>query len=259
LFSQASVDAIRSVTPPVQPREPVALSASLATALTQMFREGHRPSTVAGEHAIPDGLAAEGLSQLAKKTGVPATKQEIEECLTLLETGQAFKDLSSVSAAALQAVPGFIRAFDLLLKDPEIIARGATLGAAIKSDAAGAPTDALRSLRVFVSTRQPPPSPRLLTRTLSQFYEIAPAAQALTLVRHLLDRDNRSIRLALILYARANGVSISDDDIDAVWLALDPQDPNLGVLMAPALRQLLSRYGNEAGAAILKQVLSQKP
>ena len=55
----------------------------------------------------------------------------------------------------------------------------------------------------------------------------------------LYAKDNRSVRLATIIYARSNGVDLTDQDIDtALNTVLNPDNPDLG----PALVRAFEKF-----------------
>lgn len=91
----------------------------------------------------------------------------------------------------------------------------------------------------------------VMPHTMRAIYRQATARQlATTIHRHL---GNESVRLAIILFARSKGVTISQEDLDQVRKAIDPSAPNLGELLAPGYRQLNKRYGKAQALEILKQ------
>lgn len=93
--------------------------------------------------------------------------------------------------------------------------------------------------------------PTVMTHTMREIYRQATARQLATTIHTLL--ENESVRLALIIFARSKGVTISQEDLDQVRKAIDPNTPNLGELLAPGYQQLSKRYGKAQAIEILKQ------
>lgn len=93
--------------------------------------------------------------------------------------------------------------------------------------------------------------PTVMTHTMRAIYRQATARQLATTIHSHL--GNESVRLAIILFARSKGVTISQEDLDQVRKAIDPSAPNLGELLAPGYRQLNKRYGKAQALEILKQ------
>jgi len=70
-----------------------------------------------------------------------------------------------------------------------------------------------------------------------------------------LARENRTVRLALILYARSHGISeIDDDAIDKVVLALDPAHPDLRPLLLEAAERLRAKYGPGQASIVVRRL-----
>lgn len=73
------------------------------------------------------------------------------------------------------------------------------------------------------------------------------------LLQRLLDPQNRSIRLALLLYARSNGFDLKEEDLDVVYESLLARDrPDLGPVLAAALEFMKGRYGGNELDAVLE-------
>jgi hypothetical protein len=64
------------------------------------------------------------------------------------------------------------------------------------------------------------------------------------------------VRLAIIVFARSRGLNISQEDLDLVREAIDPDRPNLGKLLAPGYRHLLKHFGYAQAIELLDQFVA---
>jgi cyclopropane fatty-acyl-phospholipid synthase-like methyltransferase len=62
--------------------------------------------------------------------------------------------------------------------------------------------------------------------------------------------------LAIIVFARSKGVTISQEDLDQVRKAIDPDGPNLGELLVPGYRQLRKQVGKAQAVGLLEQLVA---
>lgn len=205
--------------------------------LTRLLVEHDGPSA-----ADPDTVAALVRMGLASQ-GFTVSPKEAREVASLLQSGEFFGDLTSSTSAVFQTLPKLPAA---ILKDvPKLPTTPISLIGSLVADF----HDLLGNLGAVVKDvadgRLDTP-PATLRRTLGTLYGVASIATTRDLMRSLLDPKNRSVRLALILYARANGVPITDAEIDLVRdTVLDPNDPDLGPALAAALAFMKKRYAPE--------------
>ncbi len=91
-----------------------------------------------------------------------------------------------------------------------------------------------------------PPSP--LTNTLRWLYGNAAATAVAETVRRIIARDNETARLAILIYARAHGIPLTPEGLDALHDGpLNPQDPDLGPALAAGVQALAAQRGGEQG------------
>ena len=64
---------------------------------------------------------------------------------------------------------------------------------------------------------------------------------------------NESVRLAIIIFARSKGVNMSQEDLDQVREAINPDAPNLGTLLEPGYQHLSQKFGKDQAMALLDQ------
>ena len=195
------------------------------------FQKLKRPSDIEMDPAVRQKILEAGLNHLSDRAMVPhASTEEIADMIRLLETGAFLGDASDVTQAVYGGIHGIPDDALGMLRDPGLIHWPANTLRALCRDA--------RS-----SSAATGPTP-VLQETLREFHELSPVGRTAALLRGVLARENRSVRLALILYARSHGVSeIDDDAIDRVVTALDPAHPDLRPLLLEAADRLKTRYG----------------
>jgi len=97
---------------------------------------------------------------------------------------------------------------------------------------------------------RPPPT---MARALAVLYGFATVGEIRDLLKRLLAPENRSVRLALLLYARTNGFDVEEHDLDVVYKSLLAGDrPDLGPVLADALEFLEKRYGGDELNVVLQ-------
>jgi hypothetical protein len=167
----------------------------------------------------------------------------------LLLTGQFFGDMADAFAVIAHAVPSL--PFDIAHDIRTLPHVPAQLALAIARDLGEVPSAievVINDLRRDGTIRS---QPAVMTHTMRVIYRQATARQLATTIHTLL--GNESVRLAIIVYARSKGVTISQEDLDQVRKAIDPSAPNLGELLAPAYRQLNKKFGKAPAMEMVKQ------
>jgi hypothetical protein len=211
---------------------------------------------------VPTGPEAPGITEepirkaleaVAKRRGVPVTPTEVHEVVELLTTGELFGDLRDGLAAAVQLVP---RAPSALVEDalrlgdlPQQLAEAIRLD--LRDDPAPSARRLLEDLRDGrLDTRR-----RILTHTLGVLLDRAAPGLLVGTLRTLIAPDNQTFRLAIVVYARLNGVDIDVEDLDAVYEALDPDNPDLGRLLDRGLERIREKTGRgEEALAFLRRL-----
>jgi hypothetical protein len=167
----------------------------------------------------------------------------------LLRTGQFFGDMADAFAVISHTVPGL--PLDIAQDFRTLPHAPIPLVPAITRDLGEVPSAidvVIHDLRRDGTITS---QPNVMSHTMRAIYQQATARQLAATIHTLL--GNESVRLAIILYARSKGVTISQEDLDQVRKAIDPSAPNLGELLAPGYRQLNKRYGKAQALEILKQ------
>ena len=199
-----------------------------------IFLERRRPSEAEKNSDIRQRMLDTGLKHLSKNAlGTYATDDEIQEIIEILETGRFWTDASTVTEIVYRGAMGVPNDVFESLKDAKLARWPLETLKAISRDAEA------HSITSAHRTGSHP----VLQETLTEFQRLAPVGRTAAMLRRVLDRDNRSVRLALILYARAHGISgIDDGAIDKIVQALDPEHPDLGPLIREAADRLGKNY-----------------
>jgi hypothetical protein len=223
--------------------------------LLEILALGQR--TVASEALPTQALTRENiqamLSSLGERHGIPITAAEAQEVVTLLTTGEIFEDLGTGLAAAVRLGP---RVPAALVEDglalPEL---PSDLAAAIRRDLRDDPARSPRE--ALLSLRDGRLEGKVLTNTLRVLLGAATPEVVVTTIRALIAPENRTFRLAIVVFARLHGVDIDIEDLDAVYRAIDPANPDLSPLFAQGLSRVRDKYGRaEDALAFLRRLSS---
>jgi hypothetical protein len=221
----------------------------LRRALEQLLVARKPPGEAADEDTLIRAVQAAG--GLAR--GLPVTPAEAAAVLDLLRSGEFFGDAADATGAVIRLTRELPRA---LLRDvPRTPERLAELGEALARDGAEALGDVARIAHDLLDGRlDRPPSP--FTNTLRWLYGSAAPAAVAEMVRRLLARDNQTARLAILMYARAHGIPLTPEGLDALRDGpLDSHDPDLGPALAAGVRALTALRGGEHGViAVLRRL-----
>lgn len=179
----------------------------------------------------------ESLQKIARDTfdeKSPIRSDEAESVKELIETGELFNDLAYTVTTLFNLVPKPENS-----KNP--------LGTIVNSltdfpKAVAADIDPEQLSSRFVNQLQrlkqgdPLDEPQILDHTLKQLYAISPIAPVIGTSNALLAEENQTLRIALLVYARLNGVNLEEQDIDKVReTILNTDQPRLGGLLKYAL------------------------
>lgn len=214
----------------------------LRHAVQQLFIARKPP----GEAGSPDVLIrALQVGGGIARPGLPVTPAEAAKILELLRSGEFFSDAAGTTSAVVQLTQQLPRA---LVRDfPRTPGRLDELGEALVRDGA----DAFGHISQLAADLldghlDRPPSP--LTNTLRWLYGNAAATAVAETVRRIIARDNETARLAILIYARAHGIPLTPEGLDALHDGpLNPQDPDLGPALAAGVQALTVQRGGEQG------------
>jgi hypothetical protein len=204
---------------------------------------------------VPEGLDLSALDSRLIETALsrlnsPVTLEEAKEILDLLRTGVVASDV----VTALQVMVTKARRLppDLfvdLLRLPDLPAE---IVNAVSADLAGTasqqPRDVLTRLRDGIDRP-------ILPKTLGVVLNRAAPKDIAETLRALIGPENRTVRLAILIYARAQGVDIDEEDLDALYQAIDPANPDLAPLLNRGLERLADQYrGAGQALAVLRKL-----
>jgi hypothetical protein len=183
------------------------------------------PAPAAAAAATPAGPVLEVL--------LPVTPAQARELLDLARSHDIVihegREVAVVLGQMLAGMPGAL-AHDVMNAIPRHLAL-----------ARGVAVDLGRLPRALTSRDAP-----LAGETLKALHRSSTLSSVLTAVQRLTGPDHRSVRLAVVLAARAHGIPAADADLDSLRLALDREAADLRPLAEQVLVRLLQRYGREA-------------
>jgi hypothetical protein len=181
----------------------------------------------------------------------PVTLEEAEEILVLLRSGAIASDVASAlhaTAKSARRLPPDL--FIDMLRLPHLPGE---IVDAVSDDLAGrgeeTPRDVLTALRDGRIDRA------ILPKTLGVVLNRAATKEVAETLRALIGPENRTVRLAILIYARTQGVDIDEEDLDALYQAIDPANPDLSPLLNRGLDRLTTQYrGAGEALAILRRL-----
>jgi len=214
----------------------------LRHALQQLFVARKLPEEAGSQDVLIRALQVGGG---IARPGLPVTPEEAAKILELLRSGEFFSDAAGTTSAVIQLtreLPG------ALVRDvPRTPGRLAELGEALVRDG----VDGLGHVSQVAADLldghlDRPPSP--LTNTLRWLYGNAAATAVAETVRRIIGRDNETARLAILIYARAHGIPLTPEGLDALHDGpLNTRDPDLGPALAAGVEALTAQRGGEQG------------
>jgi hypothetical protein len=214
----------------------------LRHALHQLFVARKPPGEAGSEDVLIRALQVGGA---IARPGLPVTPAEAAQVLDLLRSGEFFDDAAGTTSAVLQLTRQLPRA---LVRDiPRTPSRLDELGEALVRDGADA-VGHISEIAADLLDGQLDRPPSSLTNTLRWLYGNAAAAAVAETVRRIIGRDNETARLAILLYARAHGIPLTPEGLDALHDGpLDTRDPDLGPALAAGVQVLTAARGGEQG------------
>jgi hypothetical protein len=214
----------------------------LRLALQQLFVARKPPAEAGSEDVLIRALQVGG--DLVRPR-LPVTPAEAAQVLDLLRSGEFFSDAAGTTSAVVQLTRQLPRA---LVRDiPRTPSRLDELGEALVRDGA----DVFGHISQLAADLldghlDRPPSP--LTNTLRWLSGTAAARAVAETVRRIIARDNETARLGILLYARAHGIPLTPEGLDALHDGpLNPQDPDLGPALVAGVEALTAQRGGEQG------------
>jgi hypothetical protein len=205
------------------------------------------PAALVEDEALRRRVLVHGVKGLAAGSRIDLSDEEAQRIATLLETGRFFEDAGAATAAILFTVRGMPIALVQDVQDSPLHLIELTL--AMARDLAGARIDVVTVLTDLLdgSLDQPP---GVLDHTLRALYRFASAEATVRTVHELL--GNETVRAAIVLYARSNGVDVQPKDLDTLRQSVfNADDPDLGPAFAVGWERLKEGHGADRALAIL--------
>ena len=219
-------------------------------------RDRPRQSLVA--EAITPATIERALDEIGRLRGVPIRASEVREVIQLLTTGEVIVDVATGLRAALLLVPRLPVALTrdaLALPD---LPREVT--EAIRADLQDNAPRTLRDVIVDLHDGKLDDRRRILTHTLRVLLGRAAPGVLVETIRSLIGPENQTLRLAVLVYARTQGIDLDEEDLDALFRALDPDHPDLGVFLDRGLERVMAVHGDASRAvAFLRRIAAPRP
>jgi hypothetical protein len=217
-----------------------------------------RPRQSLVAEAITPATIERALDEIGRLRGVPIRASEVREVIHLLTTGEVIVDVATGIRAALLLVPRLPVALTrdaLALPDlPREVAE------AIRADLKDNAPRTLRDVIVDLHDGELDDRRRILTHTLRVLLGRAAPGVLVETIHALIGPENQTLRLAVLVYARTQGVDLDEKDLDALFRALNPDDPDLGVFLDRGLERVTSVAGDASRAvALLRRISAPRP
>ena len=229
--------------------------AGLITLLAVGARDRPREPLVA--EALSPAVIERALDGVGRLRGVPIRADEARAVVGLLTTGELVVDVLTGLRAVLVLVPRL----------PVALARDAlTLPElprdvvdAIRADLRDDAPRTLRDVLVDLHDGRLDDRRRILTNTLRVLLAEATLGALVETIGALIGPENQTVRLAVIVYARTQGIDLDEKDLDALHRTLDPANPDLGVLLDRGLERVVDTYQDAALAVgILRRIAARR-
>lgn len=225
---------------------------TIEAALRALLVERRPPSDLLANERLQTA-AVEAAARFLGSRGVAVSPEESATALRLLTSGELFRDIGAATSAILHVVPTLPLALARDVPRTPWIVLG-RLVPALLLDVPGLPFAVAKAIGGGLLEGRMDGAPSALPRTLRVLYDLASLRSIAETIRTLIGRDNESFRLALILYARANGVPLTPADLDVLHdSVLNPDAPDLG----PALQAAVAAYLRRGQLGRFEEILTR--
>jgi hypothetical protein len=217
-------------------------------------RDRRREPLVA--EVITPAVVEKALNGIGRLGGVPIRADEARAVVELLTTGEFVVDVVTGLRAVLVLVPRLpVAVARDILTLPEL---PRDVAEAIRADLKDDAPRTLRDVIVDLHDGKLDGRRRILTNTLRVLLTEATPGALVETIRALIGPENRTIRLAVLVYARTQGIDLDEEDLDALHRALDPANPDLGVLLDRGLERVVDTYEDAALAVgVLRRITAR--
>jgi hypothetical protein len=219
--------------------------------LDDLLLHGSPPQALFTDETLRSAVET-AAAQALSRNGTPADPAEVREAIELLRSGQVLRDLDQIVGLVVRFAPEMANAvLTDLTKLPGWLVTGGLL-IAIGRDVAGT----LRELPSAVGELLHGDfHASLPSETLIGLYQNSAAARGIAQDAGTL-LDNPSFRLALVLYARSQGVPITEEDLRVVRATvLNVDNPDLGPLISYAADRAREHFGQPQIEAALQRLI----
>jgi len=223
----------------------VGVDVSMVRALLRALLIERRPlDEVVADPTLRARLLDVGLMALEARTGLSLTAEERRQTGRLLTTKEFFGAAPASTAAVVCTVPSLPVALARdVRRSPLRLARlGAAVGADLKDAGRFVPV-VLADLLTDGDLGRPP---AVLERTLDVLFEFGTLDATAEMLSTMIAPANESVRLAIVIYARANGVPLGPADLEALRTeVLSAEQPDMGPILTRAAERLLAVHGQD--------------
>ena len=162
--------------------------------------------------------------------------EDAQQAIELIETGQFYRDIGSSVSVVGSVLP---KLANQLIQEPQSISgRFENLFEEIRSDLRNdSDSQCLEDLNTGGSCEEP--------EVLRQIFEKLYQDPTLIIIRETTNEllNNKSIRLAIIVYAQVNGINIDNEDLAVAQQLLTGKDPDLENSSKIAIDRFVEKHG----------------
>jgi len=214
-----------------------------------LFQGRQSTKNFPSDNELRSQLIRLAINKTADEIG-PLTLKEQEEAVRLLESGEFYQDIAGSLAAVYRVVPEV--PLKLIQGLPQTVVESPEYLNALAKDILDVSNNKrvvdsfLGKLKLWDSSgkKLPKSRPKILSNTLAQVYKNPGTNGIAGVITALIAPENKSLRLAIIVYARVNGIKISNEDLDALIAGpLKTTNPDLEPLLEQAIASMEKQYG----------------
>ena len=201
------------------------------------------PEELRNNPKLRDELIQVAIDKAGDRSPIPPA--EAKRAYELIESGEIFNDIFYSLNAIFSLITKPDRFSNLDDSFKETLASLMNLPGSILSDFD--PKSAIDKISTQIEQVREgklPEDPVILDNTLREIYSNSEVGYTIDIISALLAPENESIRIALLVYARLNGINLEQKDIDIIRdTILDRENPNLGSLFSYLIPENLIRLG----------------
>ena len=216
----------------------------------------HRASPGAGAQ-LRDQILEKGVEAALDQLGVPISPDHARRVARLLATGEFYRDVADATAAIAFTVPGL--PIELVKDVRRLPHRVPRLLLAVARDVGGTAFSVPVIIGDLLDGSLDNP-PVVLRHTFTALYRFASVASTARMIADLLDPENETVRLAILVYARANGVPLDEGDLELLRTSVfGTSQPDLGPVLVRAFERLEKERGGDEVLRILERMGRSDP